>query len=53
MNLKDRRTELEKKGEYYQTMDSWEVEIWYDKDGTKWEVPFEIVRDFKNATPIE
>lgn len=52
MDLKDRRTELEKKGEYYQTMDSW-FEIWYDKDGTKWEVPFEIVRDFKNATPIE
>ena len=34
-------------------MDSWEVEIWYDKDGTNGKFPFEIVRDFKNATPIE
>lgn len=52
-NLTTYKTDLENKGQYIEMTISNEEEVWQDEFGNYWSVGIEVVRDFKNATPIK
>jgi len=52
-NLTTYKTDLENKGQYIEMTITNEEEVWQDEFGNYWSVGLEVVRDFKNATPIK
>ena len=52
-NLTTYKTDLENKGEFVEMTICNEEEVWEDEFGNYWSVGLEVIRDFKNATPIK